>query len=171
MDQMRLVADVFQLLDSYGYERLNDRQMNAVISAANLICDEFRKPHVDATDGMGLEAWLKSDDIGLSSLAMAWHMAHEPWMKTLIGPKIRPEARDSHPWDPSDFGRCYRFLKAVPAAIDKLDRMRSVSPVWERMVENWDRMTELYERDVESGRSDELYELMQNLIDGRTNEK
>ncbi|MEQ4627653.1 hypothetical protein ABN062_22190, partial [Providencia manganoxydans] len=47
------------------------RYMNAIIKAANLVCDEFKKPLVKASECMGLTAWLASDDVGASSKYMA----------------------------------------------------------------------------------------------------
>ncbi|EPL8023955.1 hypothetical protein VKM53_11010 [Providencia stuartii] len=47
------------------------RYMNAIIKAANLVCDEFKKPFVKASEGMGLAAWLASDYVGASSKYMA----------------------------------------------------------------------------------------------------
>ena len=166
MDQMRLVADILDLLYRHGVKNANLRQMNAVVTAANTICDEMEKPHVLSTPNMGLEQWLQSDDTGLSSLAMTWQLFNEPENRHMVGSVKSSGDKTEHPHDPADFGRCYRFLKAVPEATKRLDRMRTVSAVWDRFIDNWSKMTYLYERDISAGYSDELYELMQDLMKG-----
>ncbi|HHP5494145.1 hypothetical protein ACTG16_23515 [Aeromonas sp. 23P] len=105
----------------------NARLMNCVIQAANEITAEFAKDSVMATDGMGLAAWLESDDTGLSSKYMAC---------VLSGQFCSEYA---YPRDPDDFGRCVRLLKAVPELAPKLIQMQGRGAMWDAVVENWDR--------------------------------
>jgi hypothetical protein len=95
--------------------------------------------------------WLQSGDVGLSSKYMASVCAYPT------------QARNFHPADPSDFGRCYRFLRAVPEARDNLHRLKDSGAVWAAYVDHWDEMERLYEEEMPTGRAPKLYALMQRL--------
>lgn len=69
------------------------------------------------------------------------------------------------PQDPDDFGRCYRLLKLFPEWKDRLHEVTEYFPAWTGLVREWDRLTELYEKEVPSGRCPELYAAMNPLID------
>ena len=73
--QLQLVCDIMKALEKQGLTHLNVRQMNAVIEAANVVCDALAQPHVPATPGMGWEAWCRCDDRGASSEYMAFVLA------------------------------------------------------------------------------------------------
>lgn len=105
----------------------NRRLMNCIMRAANDITDEFAKDSVMATDGMGLAAWLESDDTGQSSKYMAC---------VLTGQFCSEYA---YPHDVGDFGRCVRLLKAVPELAPNLILMQGRGAMWDAVVENWDR--------------------------------
>lgn len=122
------------------------RYMNAIINAANLICDEFRRPIVKASSGMGLTAWLASDDTGASSKYMA----------SILSGQF--SVSHNYPWDPSDFGRCIRLLEAVPELESELHKMKACSPQWAAVVDNWDKWIELYK----ARNSNKLYQEMKS---------
>ncbi|MTC72330.1 hypothetical protein [Providencia sp. wls1914] len=122
------------------------RYMNAIINAANLICDEFRKPIVKTSSGMGLTAWLSSDDTGASSKYMA----------SILSGQF--SVSHNYPWDPSDFGRCIRLLEAVPELESELHKMKACSPQWSAVVDNWDKWSELYK----DRNSNKLYQEMKS---------
>ncbi|HBO25091.1 MAG TPA: hypothetical protein DD649_19720 [Providencia sp.] len=109
------------------------RYMNAIIKAATLVCEEFKKPLVKASDGMGLTAWLASDDVGSSSRYMA---------AILSGQFSAP---NHYPWDGADLGRCIRLLEAVPELANQLHEMKTCSPQWSAVINNWDKWKELCE--------------------------
>lgn len=71
-----------------------------------------------------------------------------------------------HPYDPDDFRRCYGLLKMVPEWKGRIDEMRKVSPVWNRLVDHWDKLTEMFEASLKSKDQDasEMFELMQKII-------
>ncbi len=96
--------------------------------------------------------WLQSGDTGLSSKYMAAVCAGAG------------AARNFYPSDPSDFGRCYRFLKAVPEARENLHKLKDSGAVWAAYVDRWDEMERLYEEEQPTGRGPKLYALMQRLI-------
>ena len=159
LNQLDLVTSILGLVDKQakakGIKGFGARpdQLNAVIKAADVVVEAFAEPTRAAQPNCGVDLWLKSHDTGTSSLAMCRHLTGKGYASD-------PKA---HPIDPDDFGRCYRFLRAVPEATAKLPLMADVSLTWSRMIAEWPRMEHLYERDLASGRSDELYELMQSL--------
>lgn len=105
------------------------RLMNCVIAAANTICAEFAKPIVKASTGMGLTAWLASDDVGMSSKFMA---------SVLSG---QFQAEFAIPYDQEDLGRCLRMIQAVPELTPRIGEMRKHGPMWAAVADKWDRWT------------------------------
>ena len=153
IDQIALVTAITKHLQKQGIELSCARQLNSVIQATLLIIREYEQPTVKAKPGMGLQAWLKSDDTGSSSLFMAYYLAD--------GPK----AEYAYPRDPDDFGRCYRFLRAVP----KKDRqaigfMNDASGIWASLVSGWEEMELLWEQESPTGKCPKLYALISNRI-------
>ena len=69
----------------------------------------------------------------------------------------------THPHDPDDFRRCYLLLKAVPQFKDKLDKMRTVSPVWSNIVDNWDKLIEMLEEQMRTGKANGMPEFMDSI--------
>jgi hypothetical protein len=154
---MSLVLQIMEAITKQGEDlgievAASPRQLNAVVAAANAIVHEFATDDVMSQPGQGVEAWLASDDTGTSSKAMC---------RKLCG---RGNGESDHPWDPADFGRCYRFLQAVPAARADLPRMAEVSPVWKRLVEHWSELEALYLEELPTGSGPKLYARMKELI-------
>lgn len=81
--------------------------------------------------------WLATGERGISSETIASHLTGVPIAKY----------RD-HPYDPSDFRRCERLLRAVPLARATFSSMAEVSPTWARFVERWDELVALAEEEV-----------------------
>lgn len=94
--QLDLIAAIAGL---FGNRPVEVRHLNVIVKAADSILAEFRRERVDAKEKMGLAAWLGSDDTGVSSKYMAGILSGEF------------VSRCSPPWDPADFGRCYRMLR------------------------------------------------------------
>lgn len=113
------------------------RLFNAIIAAANSLVDEFAKPIVKATPGMGLFPWLSSDDVGTSSKFMAWVLSYNQFRQPEFG----------YPRDPDDFGRCRRLVLAEPKFTHLTFELREHGPQWKAVAENWDRWVELYDQD------------------------
>jgi hypothetical protein len=125
ISQIELVGAIFTELDRQGMQSLAARQMNAVINHVNEIIREIESPPRMSSPGMGLQAWLASDDTGMSSEFMA---------ATLSGQFSR---RYAHPYDLDDFGRCMRLLEAAPEFRDRLDFMKTKSTEWKNLVASW----------------------------------
>lgn len=152
ISQCELIGAILKHLDKKeGVKEMLPREINAVISAADLIVDALAKPEGKSYPGMGLKEWMQSDDTGMSSVFMA---------ATLSG-FSRPYA---HPHDPSDLGRCIRLLDAVPELRERLDKMKTTGKEWAALVDNWEELTELYHQEFPSGSAPKTYAFMQQLI-------
>lgn len=98
--------------------------------------------------------WLQGPDTGISSKCI-WHV-----MMGTVDP------RDTcHPWDPDDFGRCYRLLEAFPKWRARLHEVSARFPRWTALVREWDALTQLWEEESPSGRCPKLYRRMKELIE------
>lgn len=165
IDQIQLVNAVIKELGKQGVKDANPRQLNTVIASVNSIIKEFQSPTQPATAGMGLQAWLASDDVGQSSLYMASVLCAEMMS---VSPSQLRNAPYAHPHDPDDLGRCIRFLQAVPEARDRLRDMEATSKIWKFYVANWGSLESLYSAGTK-GESDfalkELYGIMQHFQD------
>lgn len=81
--------------------------------------------------------WLKRGERGISSETIFSKMTGID----LVSP-------GHHPSDPSDFRRCEMLLRAVPEFRERLDEMKAVSPVWQKLVERWQEIVTLMESEV-----------------------
>jgi len=122
--QWDLINAVLKELGRQGFKSMVPRQTNAIIASVNKIIEECEKAPVMSSAGMGLEAWLKSDDTGMSS----------EYMAGVLGGYQR---RYCHPMDLDDFGRCSRLLTAVPEFREKLEMMRDKSKQWAALLDVW----------------------------------
>lgn len=144
LEQIPLFAAIAAEIERQGAEQgtpkvsVSARQINAVLAACNQIIEAMRIEDRLSAPDMGIVNWLASDDTGSSSMAMAHH---------LCGVGLDPHRdRSAHPWDAADFGRCHRFLLAVPEAKHDLPKMALVSPTWARFVAAWDTLTTFFEQ-------------------------
>jgi len=111
-------------------------------------------PQPKTTDEGDPVAWLANGDTGTSSMTI-WHV--------LMG-KPKPANGVNPPWDPSDFGRCYRLLKVMPSWRARMSEVAVRYPVWGPLVEAWDELTALYEEELPTGRAPKLYAKMKALL-------
>lgn len=159
ISQIALARAITKCLGKHGYDGANTRQYNVILRASAEIVLAMQSPTVLTTPGMGLDAWLKSDDTGASSLFMA----------AVLFPAQVSNAHDHqtekrHPYDPADFGRCHRFLQAVPEAAGRLGEVRAAGgPVWERLIDNWRELATLFEEELPGGKAPRLYQRMKDL--------
>ena len=97
--------------------------------------------------------WLAGDDTGMSSKFLA----------ALALGSLLPAI--AYPHDPSDLGRCIRFLEILDDA-EKREVLRLAkhrSQEWEALVDRWDDVVALYEKEAPTGRCPKLYRLMKDL--------
>ncbi len=98
-----------------------------------------------------LSEWLAGRDTGTSS-------------KTLYAAStgVRMDHYDI-PYDPSDFGRCYRLVKAFPQVRDGFRNLKHLCPKWVPFAEHWDELAALYEEELPAGELPKLYKHLQKL--------
>ena len=137
--------------------------MPASIRMVTAMMAAFEGDHADCADngplpstGDRLADWLKSGDTGASSETIA----------TVMSGRIIGDRRYA-PSDPSDFGRCHRLLTIFPEWRPRMSEVAAIFPEWRPLVREWDRLTALYERDLPTGKSDELYRLIRQLRGNR----
>lgn len=108
----------------------------------------WKEPEVDQSKSVEYKAkfWFTHGERGASSEAIYY---------CLTGTGNRKD----HPYDPDDFKRCYGLLKFVPEWRDELHKVKKLSPIWARLIDNWDTLTEMYER-----KDIGMYDFMQTLI-------
>lgn len=110
-------------------------------------------PRVKPTAAGDAVAWLQNGDTGLSSLTI-WYV--------LMGQT--PDRADI-PYDPADFGRCYRLLQVMPSWKTRLGEVAARYPQWAPLVDAWEELTALYEAELPSGRAPKLFARLQALRD------
>lgn len=100
-------------------------------------------------------AWLLDGHTGNSSMSMA--------AVFLGAPK---ELRVHHPYDSSDFARCYEFLNhclSVAEQVRLLEKMKERDEYWQKIVLHWDELTMLYLEDKPYGAAPRLYKRMKEI--------
>ncbi len=98
--------------------------------------------------------WLSHGEKGMSSEAMFSVLSGT---KTLFGRGLR------HPCDPSDFRRCYQLLQTIPEWRAELHKMKAVSGVWSKLVDNWSKLEEMLLEQMETKKANGMYEFMETL--------
>jgi len=104
-----------------------------------LILNEGKTMETVTVNKKALE-WLVSDDTGMSSLTLCSALYGVP----------RKNAAIYYPRDPSDFGRCKRFL-AVLCPQDKeraLSLVKEISPEWKALVKEWESLENAGKDDI-----------------------
>jgi hypothetical protein len=159
--QMELVAGILHMLSKMGMKELTTRQVNACISAADSIKDALDKDDVPATQGMGLRAWLACDDRGASSNYLASRLCCVPVQQRDVG---------AYPHDANDFGRCYRFLRAVrmehTTRLDIEHMSTCTYPHWRVLAANWAALEHAYETALQTKDARSFNALLSTLYDG-----
>lgn len=104
-----------------------------------------------------LLVWALGDDRGISS-------------ETIVSISIGlDEVSGRHgfdaPYDPSDFGRCYRLLKQFPELKKKMHVVARKCKAFAPLVAHWDELTALWEEESNNGtgRAPKLYTRMKEL--------
>jgi hypothetical protein len=142
------------------------------VSMASAMMKQFAKDHKNCaktwvqpvmgtderTERQKAEWWLQNGERGVSSETMFHYLSDQ---------KIRIGKYESTPSDPDDFKRCSKLLEAVPEWRSKLHLLKPVSPVWEKLVDNWDKLEEMF---IEAKKlwaqnkgASEMYEFMKSL--------
>lgn len=146
--QVDLIAAILAVVDKHAPEDgYTARQMQTVVEAADKVRAAFGGPPRRSTAGAGLVAWLLSDDVGASSLAMARHLGMHTrvpgWEEAFQRSSDRNCINDI-PRDMGDFGRCLTLLAAVPEFAPHLKTMATVSAAWSHVVARWDWLARVW---------------------------
>lgn len=87
--------------------------------------------------------WLANGKRGISSDTIFTHLTGV----------VATDGYESHPHDPADLGRCRRLLDQVPELREAFPRMRAVSAVWSRLVDEWDVLCEMMDLEAPQWRN------------------
>jgi hypothetical protein len=100
--------------------------------------------------------WADGPDAGLSSMAL---------VQAVTGARVvkNYDDRTRHPYDPSDFGRCYRVLERFPELRTGTGKIAALSPTWAALVDVWGELEALYREEEPSGSAPKLYARMKEL--------
>ena len=141
--QMDVCAALYLMVAELGCESATTRQMNALTAAADLIYEALAHEDVPATPGMGLRAWIGSDETGLSSRYLACVLARDTQWDRTAG---YPVAERHHPHDAGDFGRCAKMIDAQPELRANLARLAEPAhgPVWNAIGARWADLEALF---------------------------
>lgn len=118
------------------------------------------EPEADMNESVNERAWWwwNNGERGMSSEAM--------WRCFMNG--VNSHSPAAHPSDPDDFGRCYRLLKVVPEWKNELHKLKALSPVWDRLIDNWHNLNEMFEQNERENwvnyKEIGMYEFMQEII-------
>lgn len=100
--------------------------------------------------------WFRNGERGASSEAMFFCLMDKP-------------GRKDHPYDPDDFSRCYKLLQAVPEWKSELHKLKTLSPVWDKLVDNWEILTRMFEENErtkwKNHKNVGMYDLMKALVE------
>lgn len=96
--------------------------------------------------------WLLAGDTGVSSETMAAIA-----LGATVASSTRRWGLGDAPHDPSDFGRCYRLVQAVPSIRQDFERIAQAVPAFRAILREWDGLCAIYLRDLPTGESAELY--------------
>src|SRR4051794_17580360 len=100
VNQIELVCVIGEELERQGFSCATQRQLNAVIEGTNLIVKAYAELYQAAVSSSGLDAWLRSDETGLSSKVMARTLAPLAGLSGRVpGPRY-PSDSAAHPCDP-----------------------------------------------------------------------
>ena len=141
-------------------------EMGAFIRAMGRFADEHAKcppakkdvlPPNDET--MTPMQWRLGRDTGTSSCTI-WSVMN------MLGP-VDLNDRYDIPYDPADFGRCYRMLKLFPTWRMRLHEVSTRFPEWFPFVRNWSELERMYEHALslpDSNDGGAMYKYMQKLV-------
>lgn len=125
----------------------------------------WTEPSPDLTQDAVIRAmwWYDNGERGISSDTIFANLVTIKGETALNKYRKRPKSEWSHPRDPSDFYRCHKLLEAVPEFREEMHRMKSVSPVWSALVDNWDKLTEMLRAQEQGPVTRDMYQFMKEL--------
>lgn len=152
-------------------------EVSKVTSAMDSFCTlhkdcekTWRQPEADLTQSIPERAvwWVVHGEHGTSAKTI-WNVLSQGKMSNVkmdyeyLKRVILPPSQYGHPDDPSAFHRCYLLLKAIPEWRSELHKLSKVSPVWEKVVANWDKLSEMLEEQIQTDGVNGMYDFMKTL--------
>lgn len=102
---------------------------------------------------MTQQEWIVSGDTGVSSKTM-WTAVNG----------VETHYRADKPHDPSDLGRCVRYVENTGVTNKQLQKVKNMYPWWAPYIEEWDTLVDLFKQESSKGRScPETYEYLKIL--------
>lgn len=132
------------------------------------VSSDLSKNNTFSDDDKKAILWLENGERGMSSMALCYHLGSDS-LKSYMEKEYSDYSFKDHPHDNSDLNRCYKYLEAVPAGYEKLDKIKDVSPEWNILIENFPVLKEQLVKalsDLENEElSNNLYQNMRSLLD------
>ncbi|MDD4970744.1 MAG: hypothetical protein PHT07_15060 [Paludibacter sp.] len=118
---------------------------------------DWKQPEVDQSlpEIEKAKWWLLHGEHGTSSKCMFFWLCPDKLKRELFYTK-------THPGDPDDFRRCYMLIKTIPEWKELLYQMKTVSPVWRKIIDNWDKLCGMLEEQM-AGKKNEMWQEMEKL--------
>jgi hypothetical protein len=104
----------------------------------------------------GMMDWLLGRDTGISSKTMLY--------MHVIGKY--PDYGDI-PYDPDDFGRCYRLIQQFPEIKKSFPKICMISESWKRLIFEWQELETLYIKELHLGDAPKLYNRIKEITEGK----
>ncbi len=152
-----------KLWKTQGFKFMSSSIAERLGAAIAVVRDEAGEKKWQSEIGIDFDGpdWLLSGDTGTSSMTI---------YSVMSGRGSPRGGRGDAPYDPADFGRCYRLLKRYPEWVPKLQRVADAYPIWRGLVTHWQELCSLYESEANpdakgfgTGRAPKLYEMIRRL--------
>lgn len=154
------LSAITKMAKALGFDQMDIGLCNALNATMVITSKEgsmaFRKEIEAMLAGNSKEdRWLHGFDTGTSSKTI---------FEVLSGRPVLGSWNASIPYDPDDFGRCFRLLEIFPEWKNRLPEVAKKYPAWTPLVEHWAELEALYIEELPKGRAPKLYERMKALI-------
>lgn len=111
--------------------------------------------------------WLASGKRGVSSNTI---------FSAITGIDVTGSWGEDHPWDPADFERCRMLFEKCPEFWEQRDKMRSVSPEWNALIDSWEELCDTLDTEAPDfrhgeGRATKTYARMKEIFASAHNHK
>lgn len=123
--------------NSIYFAQIFKNKVHITISLENLksVCIKPDLSHYSEKEIKAYE-WLESGKTGLSSLNMCKNLLPNLNHENLSGLNID----SAYPHDPADFMRCLGLLNSVPELRVDMEKIRTISPKWDNLVNCWEEI-------------------------------
>lgn len=142
------------------FAKINNGNLHVASTKDELIFKTFN-PDTLLYNEVELKAynWLENGRTGLSSLTMCATLV--PTIKHRDLDKVRDDDYGpSFPYDTGDFQRCLGLLSAVPELRNSLDKMKDVSPEWDKLTTHWEEI----EKNLMNNKEEAANDLIRNCV-------